>query len=68
MSLSKRVFGQIITASAHSDSPIDEEVLREIAEEKGADPDSLIERHREMRKDWEDHKGDKSEPMPVIIP
>lgn len=68
MALSKVAFGQMVMASAHSDSPIDDENLREIAESQDNDPDLLVAGHGEMRKDWQRKKISSSGPMPSIIP
>jgi hypothetical protein len=68
MPLSKRAFGQIIAASAQSESPIEDEVLREIAEERGSDPDALIKQHNVMRDEWKLKKSQQAQPMPLIIP
>lgn len=68
MALSKLAFNRIIVASAYSESPLDEEVLREIAADRGDDPDVIIQRHQEIRDGWESEKRDRSGPMPIIVP
>lgn len=65
MALSKRAFGQVIIASSQSDSPIDDDVLREIAAERDDDPDALVAQHRQFREEWERRKRDGDAPMPM---
>ncbi len=67
MRLSKRAFSRIIMASARSASPLDDEILREIAEEHGDDPELLIERHKEFRELWIEEMADKSGPTPIVF-
>ena len=49
MPLSNYALNRIIIASAYSESPLDEEVLREIVAERNDDPDIIIERHQAIR-------------------
>ena len=65
MSLSKRAFGQIIMASAASDSPIDDEVLQEIAIERGDNPDKVVDFHRSQRERHIANKNATGGPMPM---
>ena len=67
MALSKQAFGQMLRASAHSDWPMDEEVLREIAEERGDDSNRVIEIHREERAFYLKKQADEAEPTPLIV-
>jgi hypothetical protein len=68
MPLARGIFDQVILASAHSESPLTEDTLREIAEVWNSDPDVVVERHDELRDDWQRMKKDRGGAMPLIIP
>ncbi len=64
---SKQTKGKVITQSAKSDDPLDDDQIRELAEDWGDDPDLLVQRHREIRDILRDRGKDDDGPMPMVF-
>lgn len=67
VNLDKKTWEKIIMASAGSTQPIDDDTLREMAAQRGDDPDELVARHREFRDILAKKAKDDDGPMPIVV-
>lgn len=67
MALSKKALGQILSISAGGKGPLDEDILEELAELQGIDPDALIKQHREIQELFRKRDDDNGDPLPTLV-
>jgi hypothetical protein len=67
VNIEKTAWEKIIVASAASKHPIDDDTLRDLAAQRGDNPDAVVEQHREFREMFEKKAEDNSGPMPFIL-
>lgn len=67
VNIEQKAWEKIIIASAGSTQPIDNDTLRDLAAQRGDNPDAVIDRHREFRADFKKKADDDAQPMPFIL-
>jgi len=65
VNIDKDSWGKILTASAGSSHPIDDDTLRDLAQQRGDDPSATVQVHRQMRADLKKKADDTGGPMPI---
>lgn len=65
VNIDKKAWEKIIMGSAGSTHPIDDDTLRDLASQRGDDPNLTVQRHREFRDMLKKKADDEGGPMPM---